>query len=166
MSDVATSNWLPVKRCEPRARALVDGESFGGAPHYSRQTPGATEFMSNGRTFVLLTDCGRGVWGVIENKDPRGGLHWRVSMFRNEGAGLSSALVRTATDLTFAYWLRRYGALPKVPLRTEVDPSKTRRKRDPGRCFRKAGWRVVGETKTGRGVRVVLEAPGERERCS
>lgn len=42
-----------------------------------------------------------------------------------------------------------------APTWTEVDPRKTRRKRDPGRCFIKAGWRVVGESN---GL-VVLEAP-------
>ena len=47
------------------------------------------------------------------------------------------------------------GAEPVVPLQTEVDPSKTRRKRDPGRCFLRAGWRLVGER---RGL-VILEAP-------
>ena len=30
-----------------------------------------------------------------------------------------------------------------------VDRDKTRRKRDPGRCYRKAGFRVAGETMGG-----------------
>lgn len=32
---------------------------------------------------------------------------------------------------------------------TFVDPAKTRRKRDPGRCYRKAGFRHVGCTEGG-----------------
>jgi hypothetical protein len=85
------------------------------------------------------------------------GVHlWRVSIFRNESPVLSSELVREATDRTRDYWRRHYGGEPSAPLRTEVDPIKTRRKRDPGRCFIKAGWRVVGETKSGL---VQLEAP-------
>jgi hypothetical protein len=32
---------------------------------------------------------------------------------------------------------------------TFVDPTKTRRKRDPGRCYRRAGFSVAGETKGG-----------------
>lgn len=165
LGEVVEGRWWQVTRCDPRARALVDGESFGGAPHYSRQTPGAGEFMSNGRTLVLLTLDGRAVWGAIENRDPRGGLHWRVSMFRNEGAGLSSELIREATELTFAYWSRRYGALPLVPLRTEVDASRVRPKRDPGRCFLRAGWVVVERGNSNRHpAAVVLEAPGEAER--
>jgi hypothetical protein len=69
---------------------------------------------------------------------------------------LSSLLVAEATARTYEFWRRHYGGLPSVPLRTEVDPEKTRRKRDPGRCFLKAGWRVAGETKSGL---VRLEAP-------
>lgn len=63
--------------------------------------------------------------------------------------------MREATETTHRYWQRHYGGLPAVPLQTEIDPTKIRHKRDPGRCFRKAGWRVVGEH---RGL-VVLEAP-------
>jgi hypothetical protein len=32
---------------------------------------------------------------------------------------------------------------------TFVDPTKTKKKRDPGRCYRKAGFRQVGYTKGG-----------------
>jgi hypothetical protein len=32
---------------------------------------------------------------------------------------------------------------------TFVDTGKVRRKRDPGRCYRRAGWQVCGETKGG-----------------
>jgi|SRR4051812_41984158 hypothetical protein len=139
--------WLKVKRTDRRARALADR-------HYSRQTVGAVDFMASGRTFVLLTPEGDAVWGAIENLDPAGGRRWRCSIFRNEGPRRSSDLIRAATERTYDYWRRRFG-LPSVPLTTEVDPAKTRRKRDPGRCFRKAGWRVVREA---RGL-VVLQAP-------
>jgi hypothetical protein len=145
--------WHKVKRTDPRARVLADR-------HYSRQTVGARDFMANGKTLVLLTDCARAVWGVIENLDPVGGLHWRVAIFRNEGGGLSSDLVREATARTYEFWRQRHGRLPEVPLRTEVDPGKTRTKRDPGRCFLRAGWRVVeGSPRSIRRGLVVLEAP-------
>lgn len=65
--------------------------------------------------------------------------------------------MREATARTYAYWRRHYGGLPAVPLTTEVDPRKTRRKRDPGRCFLRAGWSRVGVV---RGL-VVLRAPEE-----
>lgn len=110
--------------------------------------------MASGRTFVLLAHDHSAVWGAIENLDPVGNRRWRCSIFRNEGVARSSDLIRSATALTVAYWERRWG-LPAVPLTTEVDPSKVRPKRDPGRCFLRAGWRRVGVV---RGL-VVLEAP-------
>ena len=142
--------WRRVKRTDPAARRLADR-------HYSRQTPGARDFMPPGRVFVLLTEDVRAVWGVVENWF-RGERRWRVVIFRNEGSALSSDLIREATSLTYRYWLARWG-LPG-PLRTEVNPGKVRHKRDPGRCFLRAGWRVIGESRSHRhrGA-IVLEAP-------
>jgi hypothetical protein len=39
-----------------------------------------------------------------------------------------------------------YGDPPALGFITFVDADKTRRKRDPGRCYRKAGWAHVGHT--------------------
>lgn len=145
--------WWVVTKYDPRARALADR-------HYSRRTVGGDGFMACGRTLVMLTLCGRAVWGAVENLDPVGGLHWRISIFRNEGTGrLSSELVREGTELTAAWWRLHYGGLPPVPLRTEIDVSEVRPKRDPGRCFRRAGWRVVESARGDARGLVVLEAP-------
>lgn len=54
--------------------------------------------------------------------------------------------------------MSHFGAVPVVPLTTEVDPGKVRPKRDPGRCFLRAGWTRVDER---RGL-VVLQAPSAR----
>lgn len=56
---------------------------------------------------------------------------------------MSSALIKEATTMTVDFWRRKHG-IPSVPLTTEVNPDATRRKRDPGRCFIKAGWVRVG----------------------
>lgn len=154
----AARRWWVVQRTDRRALDLVDGKGqFEGlGPHYSRQTVGAAEFMSSGQTLVLLTDCARAVWGAIHNRVPGGSAwRWRCSMFRNEGAGLSSDLIREATRLTYDYWERHYGGRPTVPLTTEINANRTRPKRDPGYCFLRAGWRKIREH---RGL-VVLEAP-------
>lgn len=84
-------HWSKVRRCDPSARALADR-------HYSRQTPGAVDFMGNGRVLVLLTHDALAVWGVIENLDPAGGHRWRCSIFRNEGSARSSDLIREAIE--------------------------------------------------------------------
>jgi hypothetical protein len=149
--------WHQVKRCDVRARELADR-------HYSRQTPGAAEFMANGRTLVLLTLDARAVWGVIENNDPHGGRHWRCAIFRNEGTTLSSRLVEEATAETIKHWRRKYHALPPVALTTEIDPTQTRPKLHPGRCFREAGWTVVEVSNRSNRHKelVILRAPMER----
>ena len=159
LAFLPTSAWVQVERCHPEARALADR-------HYSRQQPGAVDFMPPGRTFVLLSRCGRAVWGVVENLDPAGAVRWRCSIFRNEGAGRSSELVELATIATLTYWQLRHGKLPAVRLSTEIDARAVRHKRDPGRCFRRAGWTVRGWTAGGHGRHplLVLDAPGERER--
>lgn len=155
--DLGAGRWHRVRRCHPEARSLADR-------HYSRQTIGAVEFMPPGRTLVLLTECGRAVWGAIENLDPAGATRWRCSIFRNEGAGLSSALVVEATEITFDHWRAR--GLPRSRLSTEIDATLVRTKRDPGRCFLRAGWTMRGWTAGGHGRRplVILDAPGECER--
>jgi len=119
--------------------------------------------MGSGRLLVLLTDDELAVWGVIENREHGSDrVRWRCSIFRNEGPRLSSDLIREATERTIAYWRARYGAAPGVQLTTEIDAAKVRRKRDPGRCFRRAGWEYLYTTegaKKGRADLVVLGAP-------
>jgi hypothetical protein len=92
----------------------------------------------------------------------RGGHRWRVTLFHREPRAtlIASQLVRLATADTFAYWRSHYGAIPTVPLTTEVDPGLVRHKRDPGRCFLRAGWAVVGASCSHRhrGA-IVLAAP-------
>jgi hypothetical protein len=65
------------------------------------------------------------------------------SCFRNEGAGLSSELIREAIAATRMVW----GDPPELGMVTFVDPRKVRKKRDFGRCYRKAGFKEVGKTK-------------------
>ena len=67
------------------------------------------------------------------------------SAFRNEGDVLSSTLITEA--VAASRW--KYPEIPPEGFVTFVDADKVRRKRDPGRCFRRAGFVHVGETKSG-----------------
>jgi hypothetical protein len=69
---------------------------------------------------------------------------WVNSLFRNEGAGLSSELIREAIAVTCARW-----EPPPLGMVSFVDVHKTRHKRDPGRCYVKAGFKRVGFTQSG-----------------
>jgi hypothetical protein len=57
----------------------------------------------------------------------------------------SSVLIREAIAATRWY----YGDPPPLGMVTFVDAGKVRRKRDPGRCFIRAGFKKVGKTKGG-----------------
>lgn len=63
-------------------------------------------------------------------------------MFRNEGAGLSSDLIREADSLAWQRW-------PVARHFTYVDDSKIQ-SRNPGYCFLQAGWRRCGRNADGR----------------
>lgn len=148
--------WRRINKFLPRHLiAFVDR-------HYSRQTHGSNQILAPGETLLLEGD--RSVWGVVHNFDPGQDdtRRWRCTIFRNEGGGRrSSDLIRLATSMTFDYWPRAYGRLPSVPLTSEVDVDKVRHKRDPGRCFRKAGWELWSCWN-----QHLFIAPGERERLN
>jgi len=67
------------------------------------------------------------------------------SLFRNEGAGLSSELIREAVAATRFRW----PDVPPLGMVTFVDATQVRHKRDPGRCYIRAGFTRVGYTQGG-----------------
>ena len=133
--------WTPSNRADPRALRLADR-------HYSRQKPGSSQFVPPGRCLVMITACERALWVTswpfAEYVKHEWAGAWVCSLFRNEGAGLSSDLIWQAVAATRAHW-----DAPPLGIVTFVDSQKVRRKRDPGRCFLKADWRHVGQTKGG-----------------
>lgn len=133
--------WRVSHRFDPIGARIADR-------HYSRQTIGSPQFVGSGSDVVLLAPSegeARALWVTKWQKFVRTEwwLHtWVCSLFRNEGAGLSSELITEAVAATRSAW----GEPPENGFTTFVSAEKTRHKRDPGRCFRKAGWRVVGAT--------------------
>ncbi len=134
--------WHLSHRCDARARELADR-------HYNRQSVGADNFVPPGRCLVLWTPGAFWVtsWPFAEYVRHAWAGAWMCSAFRNERPDLylSSELILEAVAATRA----RYGEPPALGMVTFVDRDKTRPKRDPGRCYRKAGFRVVGETQGG-----------------
>jgi hypothetical protein len=97
---------------------------------------------------VLLTADRKALWVSTFQPFVKHGFIgvWECAMFRNEGAGLSSTLIREAVAATRWKW----GALPPRGFLTSVDAGKVRHKRDPGRCFIRAGFDRAGESKSGK----------------
>jgi len=135
-------DWCLSHRADPEAVAIADR-------HYNRQKIGSPQFVPPGRCIVLKTLCGRALWvsswpfAEYVKHDWAGA--WVNSLFRNEGQPhlKSSLLIRQAVAVTRHIW----GDPPPLGLVTFVDAFHVRRKRDPGRCYRKAGFRQVGFTK-------------------
>lgn len=149
-AQVPWRRWLITDKGDPDARALVDGVSVGKAPHYSRQTPGASLFTRNGQNLVfLLEDC-LAVWVTFRPTPGKATRPdrldaWECALFRNEGHVVSSELVREAHLLSAAIW----GSIPMDGLITFVQPDRIQSE-IPGYCYRRAGWKHRGASSDGK----------------
>jgi hypothetical protein len=124
--------WQRRGRRDPAACALADR-------HYSRQVVGCGQVGGASRLLVLVTPCERAAWLTAWSKCPDDGLDaYRCTMFRNEGAGLSSTLIRAAVELTVDLW----GPPPPDGWVTWVDRAKIAPTNRPGGCFLHAGWHL------------------------
>jgi hypothetical protein len=114
--------------------------------HYSAKTqsPKIAQFVGPGRKLVLLTCDGKAcfVWrlGINDIQPPQTG--WLCTLFRNEGDLKSSDLIVDAVKVLH----EREG---QVRVWTLVNAKKVR-SINPGCCFKKAGWKNVGTSKTGK----------------
>ena len=136
--------WLRVMKFDPRAARLADR-------HYSRRKIGSPQFMPPGQTLVLLTPDADGVFGWWR-PDPTSGIRamngldgWTCTIFRNEGARLSSGLILAAETMLVD---SGRGCGPDGML-TYVFDAKVRSV-NPGACFKFAGWKVRGRSADGR----------------
>ena len=129
-------DWIEVRDGNDTARAIFDR-------HYSRYRYADGRkpwlFVGPDEKMVLLTPCARGlfVWRRFKSADQQEGVNCAV--FRNEGAGLSSELIRLAMDRAWARW-------PDARFYTYVNPAKVLSP-NAGYCFKCAGWRTCGVTK-------------------
>jgi hypothetical protein len=132
--------WRLSNRADPEARVIADR-------HYNRQHVGAPQFVPPGRCLVLKCEGAFWVtsWPFAEWVKHEWAGAWVCSAFRREVEceHLASDLVRDAVAATRA----QFGEPPPLGMITFVDAGKVRRKRDPGRCFRRAGFVEVGRTK-------------------
>lgn len=134
--------WRLSTRTADDARAIADR-------HYTRQKRGSRGFVPPGRCLVLMERSGAALWVTswpfAEFTKHAWAGAWINSLFRNESDSLSSELIISAVAATRYF----YGDPPDLGMVTFVDTSKVRRKRDPGRCYVKAGFERVGHTQGG-----------------
>ena len=136
--------WFEIKDGDARGRAMLNR-------HYSanRYADGRLVrlFVGPGEKMVLMTADSRAlfVWRKFIDKSGQQGVNCAV--FRNEGDYLSSDLILAAEELAHLRW-------PGERLYTYVNPRKIKSP-NPGYCFKMAGWRTCGRSKTRR--LVILE---------
>jgi hypothetical protein len=131
--EVGAPLWQVRKENDQAAVALANR-------HYPRQNRNGKHVASPGRKLVLVTPCERAVWVTHwpdADKTLDGLDCWRCAIFRNEGAGLSSDLIRVAMALTLQLWDDRPTTVPGWV--TFVDRAKVE-SGNPGACFYHAGW--------------------------
>jgi hypothetical protein len=140
--------WIPVQDGNDTGLSLV--EQHYSFRHY-RDGRKHIRFVAPGERMVLITPDALAlfVWHkCVYRADDQEGVNCAV--FRNEGPERSSDLIRAAMDLAWERW-------PAERLYTYVNPRKVRHKRDPGRCFLRAGWQHAGWT--ARGLRLLEVVP-------
>lgn len=112
--------------------------------HYSRRTVGARQFCYSGRKIVLRNPEGT-VLFVWMYPDPSFRMDeqtgYQCAIFRNESQRLSSEIIREAEQFAFDKW-------GPNRLYTYVNPLKIN-SRNPGYCFKAAGWRFERLSKRG-----------------
>lgn len=139
--------WRISSRFDPKALPLADR-------HYNRQKPGTPQFVPPGRCLVLLTEDRSALW---VSSWPQFAMHawrgaWVNSLFRKEGDGLASEMIRAAVAHTRARW----NETPDLGMVTFIDPTKVRSS-NPGYCYLVAGFEHEGWT--AKGLRVLRMRP-------
>jgi hypothetical protein len=143
--DLAT--WVPILDGEELASAAYERHYSSAKTRRRRMESGAKLFIGPGWKLVLSTPDRLALFAWRKARyraDRQTGVE--CTIFRNEGASLSSALIRAADVIADRRW-------PGDRHFTMVDPFATSSRRSahgrPGACFRHAGWTECGETKRG-----------------
>lgn len=144
MSTDARVMWSLSHRADRQALPFADR-------HYNRQKIGSPQFVPPGRCIVLLADKALWVtsWPFAEYVKHEWAGAWVNSLFRSEGAGVASELIRQAIAATRDSW-----EPPELGMITFVDPKHVKpvvRRSEAiyGYCYLKAGFKHVGFTKGG-----------------
>jgi len=136
--------WQVSRDGDPRGLALY--QRHYSARRYADGRPRRL-FVGPGEKLVLITPEADAllVWRKFRSRSGERGVN--CAAFRNEGTGKSSALIREAVRIAWERW-------PGERLYTYVNPAKIESP-NPGYCFKRAGWRSCGKTRSGL---LVLEA--------
>ena len=135
--------WLRTRDKDPELLPLVNRHYYRKAKKNHK-----SGFVGPGRCIVLRTQRADAVfvwlWAKQELRGDKLDCYYCVA-FRNESEYLSSEMIREAMEIAVEIW----GPPPSDGFITYVNPKKVNSP-NPGYCFKKAGWRVIGKSKTGK----------------
>lgn len=133
--------WIPILDGDPFAAAMYERHYSSAKSRQQRAERKTMQFGGPGQRLILMTPQRDALFGwrhqLFRADEQRGA---ECFIFRNEGIGRSSALIRAACAIADGRWrkLRQF---------TFVDHTATQAGRGewsrPGHCFLKAGWRYV-----------------------
>jgi hypothetical protein len=140
------AGWIPVLDGNETARTIFR-RHYSYRPYADGRDPKL--IVGPGYKLVLIWHDARAlfVWRKFISGDGQSGVN--CAAFRNEGAGLSSTLIKLADEIADDRW-------PGERHYTYVNPRKVQSE-NPGYCFLMAGWRRCGETKNKK--LIILERP-------
>lgn len=146
--------WNRISDADPRAIALYERHYSSG----SRKGSHHHGIAGAGQRLVLMTSESLALF-VWKRFLPRSGraasYFWMTgiwcSIFRNEGHSRSSDMVLEAEEWAWWKW-------PGETLHTFIDPASVA-SRNPGYCFKKAGWQRRKDIITTRGLHVLEKCP-------
>jgi hypothetical protein len=144
-------NWYAVKDGDLAARGIFDRHY---SRHHYKDGRRPKLFVGPGQKMVLVTSdfSALFVWRKFISADGQQGVN--CAIFRNEGSLLSSQLILEAEELAWQRW-------PGERLYTYVAANKIKSV-NPGYCYKKAGWKVCGQTKAKKLV-ILEKLPVEAE---
>lgn len=132
-----SKNWIEIKDGNVIAANLF---SRHYSKHQYKDNRVSKRFVGPGERIVLLSKCEQAllVWKKFKSLDHQIGVS--CSIFRNESQKLSSELILEAELFAWEKW-------DDQRLYTYVNPKKVK-SNNPGYCFKAAGWRFCGITKS------------------
>lgn len=134
-------NWEMIKDGDALARSIFKR-------HYSYNPRSLSKlFVGPGEKMVLINHTGDAIFVWRKYISDYGQIGVNCAVFRNESQVQSSTLILEAEKIAAKRW-------PNQRLFTYVNAEEIHSK-NPGYCFKKAGWRTVGFTKKRR--LVILE---------
>lgn len=131
--------WIHIRDGNPTAMSIFKRHYSAGSRRKIEQLVGP------GEKLLLLTPDARALFAWRKFHSDAGEIGVNCAVFRNERttAGRSSELILDAKRIAWERW-------PGERLYTYVDATKVRHKRDPGRCFIRAGFKQCGVSKSGK----------------